>query len=83
MSKKKNIETLVYCGPSFAGRLQQFSIYKNGIPPYIDKEMEKCPSISKLFVPISKLAITREKLRNQGSKENQLYQNILKFQKEG
>jgi len=82
MSKKKNVETLVYCGPSFIGQLQQFSIFKSGIPIYLEKHIETCPAIKSLFVPTSKLSVTREKLNKQGSRENQLYQNILEYQKE-
>jgi hypothetical protein len=82
MSKKKKADTLVYCGPSFPGQLQQYSVYKGGIPKYLDKHIEKCPNINNLFVPINRLAITRDKLNQQGSREYQLYKNILKYQKE-
>jgi hypothetical protein len=82
MSKKRTIETLVYCGPSFMGQVQQFSVFKGGIPNYLDNHIENCPSIKNLFIPISKLAITRNKLNKQGSRENQLYKNILEYQKE-
>lgn len=82
MSKKKNQEGLVYCGPSFLGQLQQFSVFKGGIPLYLDEHLQNCPAIKSLFVPISKLTTTRANLAKEGSRENQLYKNILKYQKE-
>ena len=82
MSKKKKKETLVYCGPSFLGQLQQFAVFKSGIPAYLDEHLQSCNSLKSLFVPIYKLTSTREKLKEEGSRENQLYKNILKYQKE-
>ncbi|MFC4403318.1 hypothetical protein [Gracilibacillus xinjiangensis] len=82
MKKRKKSETLIYCGPSFPGELQQFSIFRGGIPKHVNKHMEACPSIEKLFVETSKLAETRTKLNIAGKKENQLFNNILQYQKE-
>lgn len=86
MSKKKsktNKESnlLVYCGPSFSGELQQFAVYKNGIPKHLNNRIKECPYIEKMFIPISNLAKTREKLNIEGSRENQMYKKILEYQK--
>lgn len=81
MSKKRKTELLVYCGPSFTGQLQQFTVLKGSIPSYMDKHIENCPEIKNLFVPTTKLASTREKLAIEGSKENQIYKKILEHQK--
>ena len=82
MSKKRKTELLVYCGPSFTGQLQQFTVLKDDIPSHMDNHIENCPDIQSLLVPTSKLAVTREKLRTEGSKENQIYKKILEYQKE-
>ena len=82
MIKKKKADTLIYCGPSFPGRLQQYSVFRGGVPKYLDNLIEECPNIKSMIVPISKLAITRDKLNKKGSRENQLYKNILDYQKE-
>lgn len=82
---KKIIETkgpLIYCGPNFTGELQQFSIFKEGIPDHIKTYIEKCPEIKRMFYPTSKLIKVRNKIKEQGSKENQMYIKILEFQKE-
>lgn len=81
MSKKKKIESLIYCGPSFPGQVQQFSVFKGGIPEYLSNHLEKSPSFKSLFVPISEFRKVKERLNKKGSRENQLYQNVLKYQK--
>jgi len=82
MSKKKKTEPLIYCGPSFPGQLQQFTIFKNGIPKNLMQHIEKCKPIERLFVPIKDLSKVKEKLKTQGSKESLWFNSILKYQKE-
>lgn len=73
-------EPLVYCGPSFpGGSIQQFSVYKNGIPEHAQVAEKECPSLTHLFKPVSKLAETRKNLNKVGSRNYQLYQAVLNF----
>ena len=73
-------EPLVYCGPSFpGGSIQQFSVYKNGIPEHAKAVEEACPSLTHLFKPVSKLAETRGNLDKTGSRDYQLYQTVLNY----
>lgn len=85
MSKKKTNTKLkgamIYCGPSFNGELQQFSIFKGEIPGHINKHIENCPDIEKMFFQVNELSKVRIKLKKQGSKENQMCKNILNYQK--
>lgn len=83
MTKKKiSKETIIYCGPSFPGELQQFSVFKGGVPAHVNKLIEECSSVGKLFVEVNKLAETRANLNVSGKRENQLYNDILNYQKE-
>lgn len=73
-------EPFVYCGPSFpGGSIQQFSIYKNGLPKHAKDVEVDCPSLVHLFKPVSKLAETRKNLNKVGSRDYQLYQAVLNF----
>lgn len=82
MSKKKETNTLlIYCGPSFSGELQQFTVFKNGIPKHLNNKIKECQDIEKMFIPISELAKVKEKLSVEGSRENQIYKKILEYQK--
>lgn len=87
MSKKKTNTKLkakgpmIYCGPSFNGELQQYSIFKGEIPGHLNIHMENCPDIQKMFYPVTELAKVRSKIKEQGSRENQIYISILEYQK--
>ncbi len=81
MSKKKKLETLVYCGPSINGELPQFAIFNNGIPGRLDKRIKECPSIKSMFYPSLKLSEVRARLQTQGTRENSLYKKITNYLK--
>lgn len=71
---------LVYVGSSLPkGTLQQFSVFKNGIPSFLNEHIEKCPAINELMVPISQLNETRENLAVVGSREHTLNELIKKY----
>ncbi|HJF34180.1 MAG TPA: hypothetical protein K8V56_20655 [Sporosarcina psychrophila] len=77
--KKEIAQQLIYCGPSITEiGLQQFSVFKNGIPEHATLIGESCRAVVLLFKPISELATTREKINKKGSRDYQLYQNVLK-----
>jgi hypothetical protein len=77
---KKAAEPVIYIGESLpGGSLQQFSIYKNGLPPVLEAHIEKCPAIREMLVPVSKLAETRANLPVQGSREHTLNTQIQSY----
>lgn len=86
MSKKKKTNKiegpLIYCGPSFNGELQQFSIYKDGVPKHIESYIEGCPEIERMFYPTSELIKVRNRIKEKGSMEHQMYTRILEYQRE-
>lgn len=82
MAKVKDIqntpvETVIYCGPTLPrAKLVSMSVFKNGLPEYVQRQIEACPEIDKLIVPISSLAETRTLIGVRGTEENRLYQAI-------
>lgn len=74
-------QTLIYCGPTIQGELQQYAIFKEGIPTHIEPRIKDCPSIKGLFVSPEKLAIARTRLQTKGTRENQLFDQIVKYLK--
>lgn len=78
--QKNSNETVVYVGSSIpkAG-LQQFSIFKNGLPASLDPHIEKCPAIKALMVPVSQLTEARRNLATQGTGEYVLNQKIQSY----
>ncbi len=77
-------ERLIYCGPSLpGGLLQQHTIFKGGIPAYLNGAVEKCPGMKALFVPPAKLAAVAAAIHSPGTLENLRYREVEKFIQEG
>lgn len=82
-STKKNNkkETLVYCGPSFPGELDQYAVFKGKLPAHVQKHITEYPIIKRLFVNIKDFPKFKLNIRVPGKKENQLYNKVLEYQK--
>ena len=78
MRKIKRAETVVYCGPDIPHIARSFTTYAE-IPEALSEEIAKCPTISALILPISKMAETRRALKKPGTREAILYGHIQKF----
>lgn len=75
---------LVYCGPNIpGGALQQFTVFKEALPMYLNEMVEKCPAIAILSVPPDQLQITRNAIGTKGSAANIAYGQIVNFIKQG
>lgn len=70
-------ETMVYIGPDLT-LVPQFSVFSNGVPSYLAREIEKRPVLEQLLVPVKSLSMAQEKLKVIGSKEYVLYQEAQK-----
>ncbi|KZL88712.1 hypothetical protein [Clostridium magnum] len=76
----EKINTLIYCGPSLPnGVLQQYSMFKNGLPEYLNDQFKACPAIKELFVSTTKLNATRQNMEIQGTRENTLLKKIMEY----
>jgi hypothetical protein len=77
-------ERLIYCGPSLpGGLLQQYAVYKGGIPGHLNEIISKCPGIKSLFVSPAKLQQVLLAINSPGSLESLRYKEILEFIQKG
>ncbi|MFS0766039.1 hypothetical protein [Peribacillus phoenicis] len=78
--KKENTELVIYIGESLKnGKLEQFTVFNNGIPQFLAEDIEKCPAINSLILPISQLGESRRKLTIQGTMEHTLNSQITQY----
>ncbi|MFP9128539.1 hypothetical protein [Niallia sp. BSM11] len=81
--KAETVQTLIYIGPSLPGNtLPQYSTFTDGFPIQVKAEMEKCPFIQELIVPVSNLSKVNANLGIKGTKDQVMYENTLAFYKE-
>ncbi|WP_260288452.1 hypothetical protein [Peribacillus aracenensis] len=78
--KTENTELVIYIGDSLKnGKLEQFTVFNNGIPKFLAEDIEKCPAINSLILPISQLGESRQKLAIQGTMEHTLNSQITQY----
>jgi len=81
--KAETVQTLIYVGPSLPDNtLPQYSTFTDGFPIQVKIEMEKCPFIQELIVPVSNLSQVNANLGIKGTKDQVMYENTLAFYKE-
>ena len=77
-------ESQIYVGPNIASeRLNRFAVFKNGIPTHMDTVFSACPAIAKLFVPVSKLSETLDKISKTGTAYNTWYSQVTAYLQKG
>lgn len=78
--KKKPREPLIYVGPNLPGNsLRSNTVIKGELPPVINRQIEECPEIKNLFIPVKDLVKVKKKLNQKGSREQKLYTRILEY----
>ena len=78
MKQSKKKEPVVYCGPDIPHVARSFTTYDE-VPEALSSLSAKCPGISSLIVPLSKMAETRQALKTPGTWEAILYKHIQKL----
>lgn len=72
------VETVVYCGPTLPrAKLISMSVFKNGLPDYVKRQIETCPEIGRLIVPVEELVEMKKQIAIKGTEENRLYQVVF------
>jgi hypothetical protein len=62
--------SLIYCGPNLPrGILNQFTIYRDGLPSHLDGHLDKCAAIKRLFVSVESLSETLRSTQQAGTPE--------------
>lgn len=83
-SLKDGKESLIYCGPNIPGGvLQRYTVFRGGLPIYLEELFEKCPAIKLLFVPVEDLARMEKAIAVKGSPENIYFNEVLQFISKG
>jgi hypothetical protein len=73
-------QRLIYCGPNaVGGSLRQFMVFKGGYPEHLKKQIQECPAIRDLCVPISEFNRTKMAVNTPGTAANQYYNDILRY----
>ncbi len=72
-------EQTVYVGPNALPlALRRFQAFRGGLPPYVERAIEKIPEVRSLIVPVDKLDEARAKTEKAGTNEFRLYQAVKK-----
>ncbi|WP_025847606.1 hypothetical protein [Paenibacillus ehimensis] len=69
----------IYCGPNQRGLLNQYTVYRGGLPQHLEPHFEKCPGLKRLIVPIEQFPQTEEAVKQPGTAENVWYQQVLEY----
>jgi hypothetical protein len=81
MSMSKKPPPLVYCGPNLPrGILNQFTVYRGGLPKHLGRHLDACPAIRRLFVPPANIDETTKAIKSQGSAESVWFKQVLEYQ---
>lgn len=81
-SKDKMGEKRIYIGPNILG-LITYTVIEGKYPGHIEKFVEDCPEIHRLFVPINELANSEKKKAKKGTIEHRNYRKVKEFFEEG
>jgi predicted transcriptional regulator len=74
-------QTVIYCGPTIKGVINQNAVFSNGLPKAIKDLSSAFKPFGRLIVPVDKLTITKSAIQQKGSVENISYCEVLNYQK--
>lgn len=72
--KEQKKETVIYIGPTIKNVVATGTLYSNGLPNSLKKEMEKRPMVRSLIVPVGTLAECQRELAVPGSALRSIYE---------
>lgn len=78
IEKDKPLETIVYCGPTIKGVIQQYAHFTQGIPKSLKEYLAANKAANRLLVPLDKFVETKKNIQANGTVENLTYNKILK-----
>ncbi len=75
----KEADQTVYVGPNVQPlALRRFQVFRGGLPPYVERAIEKIPEVRSLIFPVEKLDEARAKTERAGTNEFRLYEAVKK-----
>lgn len=73
-------DQIIYVGASIERiGLQQYAVYRGGIPEFAQDAVKACPDLAELFVPITQLNHARRDIQRKGSALRSYYLNARSF----
>ncbi len=75
-AKAAGKEAMIYAGPTVPGIVIAGTVFNNGFPEKLKKEMETKKALSMLMVPVSELAKARQELKESGSVLHICYEKV-------
>lgn len=75
------VGTVAYCGPTVKGIAPQYTVFVDGLPEKLKEKVEQVPLLNALIVPLDKLAETRVKIDQEGTREDILYNKATDLMK--
>lgn len=77
----ETVGTVAHCGPTVKGIAPQYTVFVDGLPEKLKEKVEQVPLLNALIVPLDKLAETRVKIDQEGTRENILYNKAADLMK--
>lgn len=75
----ERIAPLIYLGPNLpTGRLLQSTVFRGGIPVYLQPLLDEQPDVAALIVPVDKIDEVQTQILKMGTPEYGSYQAILR-----
>ncbi len=68
--------TVMYIGPTIKNVVITGTLYNNGLPEPLVREMEKQPAVGSLVVPVGELAAAQKELATPGSALATIYRQV-------
>lgn len=73
-------DQIIYVGATIQRLgLQQFAVFRGGVPDFAQDAVKDCPDLAELFVPVDRLNQSRRDIQRTGSALRQSYLNARSF----
>lgn len=67
-------EPQIYTGPNIiAFALMMYQVYREALPAYVARAIERIPEIAELIVPVSELEAMKKKINTPGTNEARIF----------
>ncbi|CQR58449.1 hypothetical protein [Paenibacillus riograndensis] len=78
LEEEKQKQVLIYLGPNLpGGQLLQSTVFRSGIPSYLQPLLAEKPDVSELIVPIAEITAVQDRIVQTGTAEYVVYQRLL------
>jgi hypothetical protein len=75
----EKVVSRIYMGPNLrAGRLLQSTVFRGGIPAYLQPLLDELPDVASLIVPVDEMSGVQAKIVQVGTPEYGAYNAIMK-----